>query len=212
MMNSEHGQVKTCLNIIVNPLVIVISGPSGVGKDAILNRLKEGEYPLEFITTVTTRRQRSTERNQVDYHFISVEEYHKLKDSNGLLESANVYGNWYGVPRAPVKEALARGRDIVIKVDVQGAANIKKALPEAVFIFISPPSLDELSNRLLLRRTETPDDLAVRLKTAESEIRQVEIFDYVVQNSCNQINLAIQDILAIIRSEKCRVKQRRVEI
>jgi guanylate kinase len=212
MMNSENGQTQSCLNIVINPLVIVISGPSGVGKDAILNRLKDQKYPFEFITTVTTRGQRANEKHQVDYHFISVEEYRQLINSNGLLESANVYGNWYGVPRAPVKEALARGKDTIIKVDVQGAANIKKALPEAVFIFISPPSLEELSNRLSLRRTETPGDLAVRLKTAESEIRQVDIFDYVVQNPCNQIDTAIRDILAIIRSEKCRVKQRQVEL
>jgi guanylate kinase len=212
MMNSENGQPHTCLNITANPLAIVISGPSGVGKDAILKRLKDQEYPLEFITTVTTRRQRATEKDLVDYHFISVDEYQKLLNGDGLLESANVYGNWYGVPRAPVKEALAKGKDTIIKVDVQGAANIKKTLPEAVFIFISPPSLEELSTRLSLRRTETPADLAVRLKTAESEIRQVDLFDYVVQNPCNQIDLAIRDILAIIRSEKCRVKQRKVEL
>jgi guanylate kinase len=212
MMNSENGQPQTCLNITANPLAIVISGPSGVGKDAILKRLKDQEYPLEFITTVTTRRQRATEKNLVDYRFISVDEYQKLLNGDGLLESANVYGNWYGVPRAPVKEALSKGKDTIIKVDVQGAANIKKTLPEAVFIFISPPSLEELSNRLSLRRTETPADLAVRLKTAESEIRQVDLFDYVVQNPCNQIDLAIRDILAIIRSEKCRVKQRKVEL
>lgn len=212
MMNSQNGQPQTCLNITANPLAIVISGPSGVGKDAILKRLKDQEYPLEFITTVTTRRQRATEKNLVDYRFISVDEYQKLLNGDGLLESANVYGNWYGVPRAPVKEALAKGKDTIIKVDVQGAANIKKTLPEAVFIFISPPSLEELSNRLSLRRTETPADLAVRLKTAESEIQQVDLFDYVVQNPCNQIDLAIRDILAIIRSEKCRVKQRKVEL
>ena len=211
-MNNENGQPQTCLNITVNPLAIVISGPSGVGKDAILKRLKDQKYPFEFITTVTTRRQRATERDLVDYHFISVDEYHKLLNGDGLLESANVYGNWYGVPRLPVKEALARGKDTIIKVDVQGAANIKKTLPEAVFIFISPPSLEELSTRLSLRRTETPADLAVRLKTAESEIRQVDLFDYVGQNPCNQIDQAIQDILAIIRSEKCRVKQRKVEL
>jgi guanylate kinase len=212
MMNSQNSQPQTCLNIEVRPLVIVVSGPSGVGKDAILNRLKEKKYPFEFITTVTTRCKRSNEKNDVDYHFISVEEYQQLISGNGLLESAQVYGNYYGVPKAPVKEALARGRDIIIKVDVQGAANIKKALPEAVFIFISPPSLEELSNRLSLRRTETAADLAVRLKTAESEIQQVDIFDYVVQNPCNQIDSAIQDFLAIIRSEKCRVRQRQIEL
>lgn len=211
-MNSENNQGPSCVNITANPLVIVISGPSGVGKDAILNRIKERKYPFEFIITVTTRRQRANEKDRVDYHFISVEEYQTLLQNMGLLESANVYGNWYGVPKAPVKEALARGKDIIIKVDVQGAANLKKNLPEAVFIFIMPPSIQELSTRLTRRSTETPADLSVRLKTAETEIQQIYGFDYVVQNPCNEIDRAIEDIMSIVKSEKCRVKQRKVEL
>jgi guanylate kinase len=211
-MNSENGPTQSCLSLVPNPLVLVVSGPSGVGKDAILNRLKERKYHFEFITTVTTRRQRSSEKHQVDYNFISVEEFQQLLHNNGLLESANVYGNWYGVPKYPVKEALEKGKDIFIKVDVQGAANIKKAIPEAVFIFIMPPSLQELSTRLRRRSTETPADLSVRLKTAEAEIAQISNFDYVVQNPCNEIDSAINDILSIIKSEKCRVKQRKVNL
>ena len=211
-MNREDNQNPTCVNIKLNPLVIVISGPSGVGKDAILNRMKERRYPFEFITTVTTRRKRANEIDQVDYHFISVEEYQNLLQNDGLLESANVYGNWYGVPKASVKEAVARGKDIIIKVDVQGAANIKKTLPEAVFIFIMPPSIEELSTRLNRRSTETPADLSVRLKTAETEIKQINDFDYVVQNHRNEIDAAIEDIMSIVKSEKCRVKQRKVEL
>ncbi len=195
-----------------NPLVIVISGPSGVGKDAILNRLKDRDHSFEFITTMTTRCKRPNERHQIDYNFVSNEEFQKLLHDDGLLEKANVYGNWYGVPKEPVKQALAKGKDIIIKVDVQGAANIKKILPQAVFVFIVPPSLEELSNRLMQRCTETDSDLTLRLKTAESEMQQIFNFDYLVNNPCNDIESAIKDILSIVTAEKCRVNQRKIEL
>jgi guanylate kinase len=197
-------------NVSVNPLVIVVSGPSGVGKDAILNRMKERKYPFVFITTVTTRKQRATETNKVDSHFITIKEFQELIDSNGLLESANVYGNWYGVPKGPVKEALSRGQDTIIKVDVQGAANIKNILPEAVFIFIAPPSLTELSNRLIKRCTESAADLSVRIKTAEDEMKKICEFDYVVTNPSNDIDCAISEIMSIVTAEKCRVNPRQI--
>jgi guanylate kinase len=171
-----------------NPLVIIISGPSGVGKDAILHRMRALGSPFEYVTTVTTRRRRANEKHMVDYHFISEDEFQKLLRSGGLLEHANVYGNWYGVPREPVKQALARGKDVILKVDVQGAANIKKILPEALFIFIEPPSLEELAD----------------------EMQQVCNFDYVVTNHCNKIDAAIGNIRAIVAAEKCRANPRRV--
>jgi guanylate kinase len=206
--------VTSCLDRAISPcpLVIVVSGPSGVGKDAILNRMKERKYPFTFITTVTTRRQRSSERHEVDYHFISRDEFQQLLKEDGLLESASVYGNWYGVPKAPVKEALAQGRDTIIKVDVQGAANIKKILPEAVFIFILPPSMLELSHRLTQRCTETVADLSTRLKTAEAEMQQVCNFDYLVMNPCDDIDSAVKDILSIVAAEKCRLNPRRIAL
>lgn len=194
------------------PLVIIVSGPSGVGKDAILNRMKERKYPFTFITTVTTRQPRANEKDGVDYHFVSVEEYQALLAGNGLLESARVYGNWYGVPRAPVKEALEQGRDTIIKVDIQGAANIKKVIPEAVFIFIMPPSPEELVRRLTGRSTESASDLELRMKTAESEMQQVCLFDYTVINPCDDIESAIRDILCITTAEKCRVKPREIKL
>ena len=120
------------------PLFIVLSGPSGIGKDAILARMKESDYPLEYITTVTTRPRRAKERDNVDYHFISTESFQGMISGNELLEWANVYGNWYGVPKGAVKQALDKGRDTIVKVDIQGAATIKKILPQAVFIFLMP--------------------------------------------------------------------------
>jgi guanylate kinase len=188
----------------------VVSGPSGVGKDTILNRLKDWQYPFKFITTNTTRRRRENEQEGVDYHFVTIDEFQDLLKNDGLLESANVYGNWYGVPKQPVKEALNQGLDTVIKVDIQGAANIKKILPEAVFIFIMPPTAEELASRLTRRSTESNADLSVRLKTAESEIQQIEDFDYVVTNPSDNIDRAIKDILAIVSAEKSRTKPRKV--
>jgi guanylate kinase len=195
-----------------NPLVYVISGPSGVGKDAVLNRMKKGDYTFKFITTVTTRKKRPKEIDKVDYHFISTEEFKSLLSNNGLLEWANVYGNYYGVPKEPVKQALAEGQNTVLKVDVQGAANIKKIMPQAVFIFILPPSMEELANRLKKRCTETAADLNLRLKTAESEMQEIQAFDYAVLNPSDNIDLAIQDIMAIVKAENCRVHQRQLKL
>jgi guanylate kinase len=204
MMNKEGVKEQTA-----SPLVVVVSGPSGVGKDAILNRMKERKLPFTFVTTLATRRQRPNEKQMVDYHFVSVDEFKHLLNNEGLLEYAEVYGNWYGVPRAPVKEALNQGRDTIIKVDVQGAASIKKILPDAILIFIRPPSMEELSKRLCQRRTESPQDLALRLQTASDEMDQIRLFDYVVMNPCDGLDEAIESILAIMRAEKCKVKTRK---
>ena len=212
MMSNTSRSDQLGQRDMASPLVIVISGPSGVGKDAILTRIKEKGYPFAFITTVTTRPRRSSEKHQVDYNFISVDEFQKLLRSGGLLEWAKVYGNWYGVPKGPLKEALARDQDTIIKVDVQGAANLKKILPGAVFIFILPPSMSELSNRLMQRCTETEGDLTLRLKTAEVEMQQLSNFDYIVLNPCNDIDSAIENILAIVKAEKCRVNPRQINL
>jgi len=193
-------------------LFIVLSGPSGVGKDAVLARMKELDYPLKYITTLTTRPRRPNERNNVDYHFVSMERFQELIENNELLERANVYGNWYGVPKKEVKQALDKGEHVVVKVDVQGAATIKKILPQAIFIFLVPPSMEELLVRLRQRRTESASDLALRLKTAEEEIKQLPLFDYVVVNRWDEIDLAVADIEAIIAAEKCRVTPREITL
>lgn len=194
------------------PLLIVLSGASGAGKDAILTRMKKLDYPLQYITTVTTRPRRAKERDNVDYHFISMERFQEMIAGNELLEWANVYGNWYGVPNQPVKQALDKGQDIIVKVDVQGAASIRKILPQAVFIFLMPPSMEELALRLKKRHTEPPFDLALRLKTAEEEIKQLPLFDYMVVNKPDEIDLAVSQIKAIITVEKCRVNPRGISL
>jgi len=200
------------LDLSPRPLLLVLSGPSGVGKDAVLSRMREFHYPLEFITTVTTRPRRASERDHIDYHFVSPAKFQEMIERGELLEWANVYGNWYGVPKEPIKQALERGQDTMVKVDVQGAATIKKILPQAVFIFLMPPSLDELMLRLKLRHTESSFDLALRTKTAAEEIKQLSFFDYVVYNRRDEIDRAVADIMAIITAEKCRVKQREIAL
>ncbi len=201
---SEHW-----FNLPAIPLLIVLSGPSGAGKDAVLSRLKESGYPLEFITTVTTRPQRAGEKN-VAYHFVSEEKFQRMMKNKELLEWAKVYDNWYGVPMQPVKQALDEGKDTMVKVDVQGAATIKKILPQAVFIFLMPPSGEELATRLKERRTELPLDLDLRLKTAKEEIEQLPLFDYVVVNRRDEIDSAVSAIKAIITAEKRRVTPRQI--
>ena len=195
----------------MRPLLIVLSGPSGVGKDAVLSGLRESGYPLSYVVTLTTRPQRDSEQDMVDYHFVSTDEYRDMLARNELLESANVYGNWYGIPRAAVKETLHRGEDVIIKIDIQGAATIKKTVPEAVFIFLVPPSMEELTARLTRRLTESPEDLALRLKTAKEEMEHLSRFDYVVVNQSGELDRAVATIQAIITAEKYRVTPRQIE-
>lgn len=208
-MNHE-GQAT--FNPPSKPILVVLSGLSGVGKDAVLNRLRQSSYPLEFVVTVTTRAKRPNEKDGIHYRFVSKNEFQKLIDGNELLEWANVYGNYYGVPREPVRQALDTGQDVIVKVDVQGAATIKKILPEAVFIFLAPPSMEEVILRLKQRRTETPSDLDLRLKTAEEEMEKLPLFDYMVINRQGEIDHAVADIESIINAEKCRVVPRELNL
>ncbi|MFA4835922.1 MAG: guanylate kinase [Dehalococcoidia bacterium] len=186
------------------PLIIIISGPSGVGKDAILNAMKKAGKPYFFAVTATTRPKRPGEIDGVDYRFIGKEEFERLIGNGGLLEWANVYGNFYGVPRKPIEDALGEGRDAIVKVDIQGTATIKHNAPEAISIFISPPSMEELRRRLVERKTESGTDLELRLKTAHEEMKALPSFDYVVVSQKDKIEKAILQIEAIIKAIKSR--------
>lgn len=195
-----------------NPLLIILSGTSGVGKDAVLSRLKESGFPLSYIITTTTRKIRPREKDNVDYHFVSEKKFQKMIEDNELLEWATVYDKRYGVPRQPVKQALDQGQDVIIKVDTQGALTIKGIVPQAIAIFLTSQSIEELAGRLNLRGTEAPDALALRLKVAEEEIKQISSFDYIVVNRQDEIDSAVSDVKAIIAAEKCRVEPRRVSL
>ncbi|MFO8009200.1 MAG: guanylate kinase [Dehalococcoidia bacterium] len=191
-----------------NPLLIVLTGPSGVGKDAIVSRMKEREMPFFYAVTATSRSQRPGEIDGIDYYFIDRSEFERMIDNDEFLEWANVYGNLYGVPRKTVEQAMAKGKDAVVKVDIQGAATIKKIEPEAITIFIAPPSMEELARRLKERKTESETDIDLRLKTAQNEMDSRDSFDYVVVSPKNEIDKAISEIMSIINEEKKRVSQR----
>jgi guanylate kinase len=194
------------------PLFVVLSGLSGAGKDAVLAGIRLSGLPLFISVSATTRHRRAGEKDGFDYHFVSPARFQELIDTGQLLEWANVYGNRYGIPKEPVRQALQSGKDVIVKIDVQGAATIKKILPQAVFIFMVTPYIEELEERLKQRRTETTDDLELRLKTAAAELKQLPMFDYVVVNPPGEINQAVADIIAIIKAEKCRVVQRELTI
>jgi guanylate kinase len=206
------GEENNLPNPPEKPLLLVFSGLSGAGKDTVLDRLKQSGFPPMHIITVTTRIRRHGERDGEHYHFISDDRFREMKAADELLESANVYGNWYGVPREPVRAALDSGRDIIIKVDVQGAVTIKKIIPEAVFIFLAPPSREELIARLQQRRTETETDINLRINTAGEELDRLPLFDYVVINRQGELDRAVADIQAIFNAEKCRVKPRNISL
>jgi guanylate kinase len=194
------------------PLLIVLSGPSGAGKDAVLNQLKTAGHPARFITTFTTRPQRASEKDNVDYKFVSEKAFQKMLANDELLEYANVYGNWYGVPKEAVKKSLKAGMDTIVKVDVQGAATLKKIVPEAVFIFLTSPSAEELETRLRERKTESELDCDRRLQTAVEEMKQLHLFDYIVLNERDEIERAAAAIAAIITAEHCRRTQRQINL
>jgi guanylate kinase len=193
-------------------LLVVISGPSGVGKDAVLARMKKSGRSFYYAVTATTRPKRSREKNGVHYHFFSQKEFQQMIDKHQFLEWANVYGNYYGVPKDEITSALSKGVDVIVKVDVQGAATIKKILPQAVFIFLKPPSMEELEKRLGKRRSESSADLALRLEKAKEEIKSLPLFDYVITSRQNRLDEVVSQIDAIVAAEKCRVKPRIVEL
>lgn len=194
------------------PFLIVLSGPSGVGKDAVLARMRRSGRPFHYVITATTRPKRAREKNGVNYHFLSRKEFQQMIDKHQFLEWANVYGNYYGVPKDEITSALSKGVDTIVKVDVQGAATIKKILPQAVFIFLMPPSVEELEKRLKRRRSESSEDLTLRLEMAKGEIKSLPLFDYVITSHQNKLDEVVSQIDAIIAAEKRRVKPRIVEL
>ncbi len=194
------------------PLLVVLSGPSGVGKDAVLARMRKLGRPFHYVITATTRPKRAGEKKGVDYHFLSRKEFQQMIDKHQFLEWANVYGNYYGVPKDEITSALSKGVDTIVKVDVQGAATIKKILPQAVFIFLMPPSMEALEKRLRRRRSESSEDLALRLERAKGEIKSLPLFDYVITSHQNKLDEVVSQIDAIIAAEKRRVKPRIVEL
>jgi len=194
------------------PLLIVISGPSGVGKDTVIQRMKERELPFHFVVTATTRPPRAHEINGVDYIFLSKDQFAEMIDRGELVEYALVYNDYKGVPKEQVHQALASGNDVVMRLDVQGAASVRKLSPEALLIFLTASSEDEMISRLRARMTETPEGLKLRIATARQEMGRLDEFDYVVVNAENRLDDTVDTILAIIKAEHHRVHPRKVSL
>lgn len=194
------------------PLVIVLSGPSGVGKDTVLKKMKSKKNLFHYVVTVTTRPRREEEKDGIDYHFLSQQGFQQMFNKGELLEWANVYGSYYGVPKKEVVQGLSQELDVMVKVDVQGAAALKKVLPQAVFIFLLPPSMEELEKRLRQRHSESPDELALRLQKAGDEMKSLPMFDYAITSRRDKVDEVVSRILAIVTAEKCRVNPRVVEL
>lgn len=194
------------------PVLVVISGPSGVGKDATLNRMKEMGYPFHFVVTATTRPQRPGEVHGRDYFFLSPDEFTSMIRQNELLEHALVYGEHKGIPKSQVRQALASGKDVIMRLDVQGAATIRRLVPGAILVFLVASSEKELAERLQARRTESQQGFEKRIVTARQEMNQMVMFDYVVVNRDHHLDDTVRQIAAIITAEKCRVKQRHITL
>jgi guanylate kinase len=194
------------------PLLIVISGPSGAGKDTILQRMKERELPFHFVVTATTRPRRGNEIDGRDYFFVSKDEFARMIDEDELIEYAIVYGDYKGIPKQQVRDALASGKDVIMRIDVQGAETVRKLAPESVLIFITVDSEEELFNRLRERKTETADSLKLRMATARKELQRVSDFDYIVLNRDFHLDDTVDTIRAIIQAEHHRVTPRMVSL
>jgi len=194
------------------PLLIVISGPSGVGKDTVVQRLQGRSVPVHFVVTATNRPPRPDEVDGEDYIFVSTAEFAQMIEENELLEYASVYGDYKGVPKQQVRQAFASGKDVVMRLDVQGAATIRHLAPEAVLVFLIADSEEEMVRRLRGRQTDTEDAIKMRVATARQELKRMDEFDYCVLNPQGNVEAAVDRALAIIEAEHARVRQRRVEL
>jgi len=194
------------------PVLVVISGPSGVGKDATINLMKQTNFPFYFVVTATTRPKRPTEVDAIDYHFVSVGEFAEMIEEGELLEYAVVYGDYKGIPKKHVREALASGQDVIMRIDVQGAATIRKLVPNTITIFLIAENEDELVRRLQDRKTEDSDKLKMRIVTARQEMKRIQEFDYVVVNRMDKQEQTVEQVLSIIRAEKNRIDWTPVEL
>lgn len=195
-----------------HPLLIVLSGPSGVGKDATLQEMKKRNLKMHYVVTATTRPARKGEVNGVDYFFYSKEEFEELIQNDRLLEYAVVYEDYKGIPKDQVQQAFASGKDVILRVDVQGADKLRKLFPQAVLIFLLPASVEEWHERLDNRKSETEQTQKVRRDKVIWELDFLNIFDYMVVNRHNCLDKAVDSIVEIIHAEHHRTNPRKLDI
>jgi guanylate kinase len=193
-------------------LLFVLSAPSGTGKDTVITALKQRSMDFYVVASVTTRAPRPGESEGNPYYFVSQETFDHMVAHNELLEHANVHGNWYGQPLQQIKDNLQAGRDVLLKIDVQGAETVRKKIPGAIFIFLVPGSAEELVQRLTNRQTETEQQLQLRLKNARMELAQRDHYDYIIENRQGQLDIAVEHLRAIMLAEHCRTHPRYVQI
>jgi len=179
-------------------LLFVLSAPSGTGKDSVIHELKAQGTDIFVVPSITARPPRPGESEGDPYHFVSEETFKRMVAEGKLIEYAQVHGNWYGQPKEPIRANLQAGRDVLLKIDVQGAATIRKKLPDAIFIFLVPGSFAELKTRLSSRRTETPEQQKRRLEDARNELAQQSLYDYVIVNRQDHLQAAVDQLRAII--------------
>ena len=190
-------------------ILFIISGPSGVGKGTIKDAVLAKITDMEVSISATTREPRSGETDGRDYFFVDEDQFRQLIDNDELLEWANVYNNMYGTPRQFVEEKLTRGQDVILEIDIQGAFQVKARKPEGAFIFIAPPSMEELALRLATRGKDTPQSIKLRLAACKWEMEQVRHYDYMVLN--HELKTAVDTVCAIITAERCKVKNFNLE-
>lgn len=191
------------LKVNGNGLLIVVSGPSGAGKDTICNKLVNESNNMWISISMTSRNPRGNEVEGKDYFFVTKEEFEsKIKD-NVFLEYATYNNNYYGTPKDKIEMYLSKGIDVILVIDIQGALNVKRLIPSALFIFIMPPDMETLKRRLINRKTETKEKVIDRFKTAYNEINNYKKYNYVVVN--DEVDNAVDKVKSIIKAEKCRV-------
>lgn len=194
------------------PLLIVISGPSGIGKDTVVDGLKERNLPFHFVITATSRPPRENEEHGKDYFFYDEEKFEEMIKAGEFLEHAWVYSAYKGVPKTQVREALATGEDVVMRLDVQGAETVHNLCPDAILIFLTANTKEEWQQRLEDRRSETKEEMQLRIETAKKEYQKLDLFDYIVINHQDQLDHTLDVIESIIDAEHHRVHPRRVQL
>ncbi len=194
------------------PFLIVISGPSGVGKDSVVKELLRRNDSMDFVVTATSREKREKEQEGVDYFFITKAEFERMIRDNEFLEHSLVYDQYKGIPKKQVLNVWAKGKDVILRIDFQGAMKIRGLFPEALMIFLLPTSETELRQRLMDRKTETPATIELRMATTRKEMESISIFDYLVYNPQGKLEEAVSNIETIIKAEHHRVVQRQVKI
>ncbi|MGB7537815.1 MAG: guanylate kinase [Anaerolineales bacterium] len=191
------------------PLLIILSGTAGSGKDSVVRRMMERGVPFEFVVNLTSRPPRPGEIDGRDYRFVSDADFAEMIRKDELLEHAVVYGQFKGVPKRPVREAMESGKDVILRVDIQGAATVRRQCPGAVSIFLTAASPEELKRRLVARGADSAEQVELRLRTASEEMKRVPEFDYCVVNADGRLEEAVDSIISIIRAEHCRTSPRK---